>query len=152
MNRLFNSLLYLALSCSATATFAADSDNNVATFKTLSNSPVSGSALLQTFGGLLLVLAIIAFLAWLLRRTGQFNSAANGEMKIIASLSLGSREKAVLLQVGEQQILVGVTAQQVQTLHVLEHAINTKTNPDSSLPSFADKLQQMMKQRSGQQS
>ena len=80
-----------------------------------------------------------------MRRTGQFNSAANGEMKIIAGLSLGTREKAILLQVGTQQILVGVTSQHVQTLHVLENNIETKNKAKIVSSSFADKLQQMMK-------
>ena len=117
--------------------------------KTLSGSPLNSGALLQTFGGLLLILAIIAVLAWLVRRTGQFNSAANGEMKIIAGLSLGSREKAILLQVGEQQILVGVTPQHIQTLHILESKVETdkKTNVTGS---FTDKLQQMIKQQGSQ--
>jgi flagellar protein FliO/FliZ len=114
--------------------------------KILTSSPVNTGAMLETLLGLVLVLACIAFLAWLLRRTGRFNSSGGGEMKIIAGLSLGPRERAILLQVGEKQILVGVTAQQIQTLHVLEQPINTsKEQTDSS--SFADRLQQMMQQR-----
>lgn len=151
MNRFFTLFCYLALSAITTVSFAADGDKATA-LKSLSNSPMNSGALLQTFGGLLLVLAIIAFLAWLLRRTGQFNSAANGEVKIIAGLALGSREKAVLLQVGEQQILVGVTSQHVQTLHVLEQNIETKNKTKIASSGFTEKLQQMMTQHTGQKS
>lgn len=143
-------LSYLALSCFTSISFAAEIEKTD-TLKTLSGSPLNSSALLETLGGLLLVLAIIAFLAWLLRRTGQFNSAANGEMKIIAALSLGSREKAVLLQVGEQQILVGVTPQHIHSLHILENNIATNTKAKTVSSGFADKLQQMMKQNTGAQ-
>ena len=114
--------------------------------KMLTTPPVNTGAMLETLLGLVLVLACIAFLAWLLRRTGRFNSTASGEMKIIAGLSLGPRERAILLQVGEQQILVGVTAQQIQTLHVLEQPINTSKEPTDSA-SFAERLQQMLQQR-----
>ena len=114
--------------------------------KTLSSSPVSTGALVETLLGLLLVLAVIAFLAWLLRKTNQLHTAANSDMHIISSLALGPRERAVLLQVGKQQILVGVTSQQVQTLHVLEEPINSE-NKQTSPSRFADKLQQMMQQK-----
>ncbi|MBL1321137.1 MAG: flagellar biosynthetic protein FliO [Methylophaga sp.] len=146
MKRISTLFSYLALACFTSISFAAEIEKTDK-LKTLSSSPLNGNALLETFGGLLLVLAIIALLAWLLRRTGQFNSAANGEMKIIAGLSLGSREKAILLQVGDQQILVGVTAQHVQTLHVLENNIETQNKVKFATSSFADKLQQMMKQQ-----
>lgn len=124
----------------------AEQANTTLAAKTLTTPPVTTSALLETLLGLLIVLACIAFLAWLLRRTGRFQTSANGEMKIITSLALGPRERAVLLQVGEQQILVGVTAQQVNTLHVLETPVNTSTITTSSNASFADKLQDIMRQ------
>lgn len=117
------------------------------TAKTLSTPPVSTSALLETLLGLFIVLACIAFLAWLLRRTGRFQTTANGEMKIITSLALGPRERAVLLQVGEQQILLGVTSQNVQTLHILETPVSTTTIKDNSNTNFAEKFQQIMQQR-----
>ena len=126
--------------------FTAEQSNTLAA-KTLTTPPVTTSALLETLLGLFAVLACIAFLAWLLRRTGRFQTTANGEMKIITSLALGPRERAVLLQVGEQQILLGVTSQQVQTLHILETPVST-TNPKSnSNTNFAEKFQQVMQQR-----
>tara|TARA_R110001606_G_scaffold361754_7_gene515312 strand:- start:226111 stop:226563 length:453 start_codon:yes stop_codon:yes gene_type:complete len=127
--------------------FTAEQSNTLAA-KTLTTPPVSTSALLETLLGLFAVLACIAFLAWLLRRTGRFQTTANGEMKIITSLALGPRERAVLLQVGEQQILIGVTSQNVQTLHVLESPVSTATIKDNSNTNFAEKFQQIMQQRS----
>jgi len=131
----------------STITIAAElGDKTALSTKTLSTPPVSTAALVDTLLGLLLVLVIIAFLAWLLRKTGQFHSASNSEMHVVASLPLGPRERAVLLQVGGKQILVGVTAQQVQTLHVLEQPLETNNTATNSA-SFAVKLQQMMQQK-----
>jgi len=136
-----------ALACLSSLSFAAEqADKTGLASKTLSTPPVSTSALIETLLGLLLVLAIIAFLAWLLRKTGQFQASSNSQMHIVASLALGPRERAVLLQVGEEQILVGVTSQQIQKLHVLKEPINTD-NKQSISSSFADKLQQMMQQK-----
>jgi len=113
------------------------------TAKTLSTPPVSTAALFETLLGLFLVLGIIVFLAWLLRRTGRFQMTPNGEMKIISSLALGPRERAVLLQVGNKQIVVGVTAQNISTLHVLEDNIETP-HSEPMTSGFAKKLHTMM--------
>ena len=132
---------------SSTLLFAAENNEQSAAARTLTTPPVSTGVLLETLFGLFLVLSTIAFLAWLLRRTGsRFNAAANGQMKIIAGLPLGPRERAVLLQVGDQQILVGVTAQHVQTLHVLEKNIDVNST-HSNGSGFAEKLQSIVQQR-----
>ncbi|MDB2705165.1 flagellar biosynthetic protein FliO [Pseudomonadota bacterium] len=135
----FSAFLYLSLS--AQILLAAEQSAG----KVLSNPPVGASALFETMLGLILVLSLIVFLAWLLRRTGRFQMTANGEMKIIASIALGPRERAVLLQVGEQQLLVGVTAQQINILHVLEKNVTSDKNEDISA-GFANKLNKMMQQ------
>jgi len=144
LSKAFSFFIFVSLSSLSMA--AEQVDKTALSSKTLSSSPVDTGAIVETLLGLLLVLAIIAFLAWLLRKTGQFNASSHRDMQIIASLSLGPRERAVLLQVGQQQILVGVTSQQVQTLHVLEEAINTD-NKQSNSSGFADKLQQIMQQK-----
>ena len=113
---------------------------------TLASSPVTTGVLLETLLGLIVVLVIIAFLAWLLRKSGQFQSSSSGDLFIISSLALGPRERAVLLQVGEQQLLVGVTSQHIQTLHILEKNIESKKSTKVA-PHFAERLQQMMQQR-----
>jgi len=130
---------FIYLSLSTQLLLAAEQS----TGKTLSSSPIGAGALFETLLGLILVLSLIVFLAWLLRRTGRFQMTANDEIKIIASIALGPRERAVLLQVGEQQLLVGVTVQQINTLHVLEKHITSDKSEDISA-GFASKLNKMM--------
>jgi flagellar protein FliO/FliZ len=132
---------FIYLSLSTQVLFAAEQS----TATTLSASPIGAGALFETLLGLILVLSLIVFLAWLLRRTGRFQMTANGEMKIIASIALGPRERAVLLQVGEQQLVVGVTAQQINTLHILEKNVTSDKSEDISA-GFASKLNNMMQQ------
>lgn len=146
MGYIIKALSIFWLSLWSVTGFTAEQSNTLAA-KTLTTPPVSTSALLETLLGLFVVLASIAFLAWLLRRTGRFQTTANGEMKIITSLALGPRERAVLLQVGEQQILVGVTSQHVQTLHILDTPVSSTTIKNSSNTTFAEKFQQVMQQR-----
>ncbi len=135
------------LSTLSTITFAAQANENSSTAKTLTTSPVTSAALLETVLGLGLVLGIIAILAWLIKRTGRFQTTANGEIKMIAGLSLGPRERAVLLEVGGDKILVGVTAHQIQTLHVLGKT--TTTSPpqqQDKYGQFDHQLRHILKQ------
>ncbi|MCX4192944.1 flagellar biosynthetic protein FliO [Methylophaga sp. OBS1] len=112
--------------------------------RTLSQSPLSAMSLLQTVMGLVLVLGCIVLVAWLLKRTTSFHTAANGKMKVIAGLPLGTRERAVLVQVGDEQLLLGVTPQQVNLLYKLDTPLPTG---NTERADFAGKLRQIMQQR-----
>lgn len=87
---------------------------------TLSTNPMSGSYLLQMVIGLFVVLLCIVALAWFAKKMNRFQSLADGSLKVIGGLSMGSRERVVLLQVGEEQLLLGVSPGKINTLHVLE--------------------------------
>ena len=130
----------------STASVAAPDSDKAAAVKTLTSSPLSSTALLETLLGLGLVLGLIAVLAWLIKRTGRFQSTANGEIKMIASLSLGPRERAVLLEVGDEKILVGVTTQQIQTLHILGQSADNPPQQSDKYGQFDQQLQHIIKQ------
>ena len=82
----------------------------------------SGAAggLLRVTVALLVVLAAVLGTAWLTRRVRRFSGNANGGLEVLAQLSLGSKERAVLVRVGERQLLLGVGSGGVRTLHVLD--------------------------------
>lgn len=80
---------------------------------------VATGSLVNTAIGLVVVLAMIIGMAWLLRRFGGLPTVGKGAVSIVGGVSLGARERAVLLQVGEEQVLVGVAPGQVRALHVL---------------------------------
>ncbi len=86
----------------------------------LGTSPLGTGALMETAGGLLLILALIIGLGWLVRRYGRLPVAGKGLVTILGGVSLGPRERAVVLQVGDARLLVGVAPGRVQTLHVIE--------------------------------
>ena len=58
-------------------------------------------------------------------------------MRVVSSVGVGQRERAVLLQVGEQQVLLGVGPGNVRALHVFDEPAVTVT-PSSTTPSFSD--------------
>ena len=115
--------------------------------ETMSSAPVTASTILQTIFGLIAVLAVILFLGWMLKRSQFFHAAHHGQLKVLGAISLGAREKAVLIQVGEQQLLLGVTPQQINTLYTLPEPLSVREMPTKTGDSFADRLKQMMQQR-----
>ncbi len=111
----------------------------------LAELPLDSSHLANTAIGLVLVLALIIGLAWVLRRFGGLPHVGKGVVTIIGGVSLGTRERAVLLQVGETRLLVGVSPGRVQTLHVL--AKNEWDTNTGKQPAFEQELDAALKEK-----
>ncbi|MFQ3209766.1 MAG: flagellar protein FliO/FliZ, partial [Colwellia sp.] len=56
------------------------------------------------------------------------------QLKVVTSLSLGAKERLVVIQAGEQQLLLGVTAQQVTLIERLTEPLATQTLKSAELP------------------
>jgi flagellar protein FliO/FliZ len=82
---------------------------------------------------LLMVLVLIFICALILKR---FNLVQQGvsELKMVASLPLGSKERVVVVQVGEQQFMLGVTSQQINLIETLPEPLLTKPKGSGDLP------------------
>lgn len=78
------------------------------------------SATLRMTVGLGIVLALLGGIAWLSRRFRVTGGMRGGAIEVLSGISLGTREKVVLLRVGREQVLVGVSAAGMRTLHVLD--------------------------------
>jgi flagellar protein FliO/FliZ len=113
---------------------------------TLPESTTAGSSLLQVFLGLVVVLLMIGGVAWLARRFGSFHSGASGSLRILGGLSMGPRERVVLLQVGEKQLLLGVAPGRVSTLHVLDKPVPVAPATNMQGENFATRLAAVLKQ------
>lgn len=101
--------------------------------------PAVAGNLWQLLLGLLVVLGTIAVGAWLLRRFGRVSSAIGGAIKIIGGVSMGPRERVVLLQVGNAQLLLGITPGRIQSLHVLDEPV-PECDMHSDRNGFAGRL------------
>ncbi len=91
-------------------------------------TPSTAGSLAQVTVSLLLVLAIVFAAAWLMRRLRGFGGLGANTIQIIADAPLGAKERAVLIQVGQQQLLLGVAPGRINTLHVLAEPVST-VNP-----------------------
>lgn len=90
-----------------------------------------------------LIVALIVLMGFVAKRLTPMATGANsGGMKVVSSLSLGLKEKLVLVQVGDQQVLLGVTPSQISRI---EQYATPVLNPDQeSMGDFRFKLQEMM--------
>ncbi|TBN42127.1 flagellar biosynthetic protein FliO [Pseudomonas sp. BGI-2] len=117
----------------------------VATAATVAAAPAVSSGvagqLTQLVFGLLLVLGLIFFLAWLLRRVQQAGPAGKGQViEIVGSRALGPRDRLMLVQVGNEQILLGLSPGTITALHVLKEPIEVPTTTEKATPEFAQHL------------
>ena len=125
------------------ATLLAQSENQAGT----ALEPMSSPYLLKLSAGLILIVVLIFLLAWLVRKFNLNQGSHSGLIKIIAGLSIGTRDRIVLLQVGEEQILVGLTPGKIEKLHTLSQPLEVPGEQPAVSASFASKLNRLMGER-----
>lgn len=99
---------------------------------------IGTSSILQIVAGLFVVLAIIIGAGWLLKRYGGIGGMTNANLKVIAGITVGQREKIVVVQAGDVQVLVGIAPGNIRTLHVLENNIDGDAQLKVSSPAAED--------------
>ncbi|QSP94398.1 flagellar biosynthetic protein FliO [Marinobacter salinisoli] len=115
--------------------------------KPVVKAPVTGAAdtvgTLVSLGlGLLAVVAIIYGCAWMVRRMNGMTGMNNQAMKVVSVMALGTRERIALVEVGGQQILLGITPSSIRTLHVFDEPVVEAGKPVPG--DFARRLQGMI--------
>jgi flagellar protein FliO/FliZ len=111
--------------------------------------------LLQTTFALLFVLALLVGGAWFLKRFGprNFGGGGGGTVKLVGSLSLGTRERILVVEVGEQWIVVGASPGRMNALATMprqdagEAAPSATATPQTA--NFAEWFKQTIDKRNG---
>jgi len=91
--------------------------------------PVGVGGLGEVAFALIIVLAAIFVVAWIVRRMRVTGNRVGSAIDILADVHLGQKERAVLLKVGQTQILLGVAPGRVNTLHVLTEPLDLAKPP-----------------------
>lgn len=119
------------------------------------NKPVSPSAgLLQIASALLLVVALVLVAAWVMRRLGPLNVGNKIPVKIIGGINVGNRERVMVVEVADQWLILGVTANNINNLGSIprqEALLNSPAHPAASDP-FSTWLKRTLDKRSTEQS
>lgn len=84
--------------------------------------PLGSESLLQTTGGLLLILFLIIGGAWLFKRYGSLPMGGKGVVRVVGGASVGARERVVVVEVENRRLLLGVAPGQVRTLCELSNS------------------------------
>ncbi|MGB9983337.1 flagellar biosynthetic protein FliO [Herbaspirillum sp. AP21] len=113
--------------------------------------PSSGGSIFTMLFGLVAVLAVMAGIAWLLKRFGlSQNLSGHAAAKVVGGVSVGSRERVMVIEVGEQWIVVGVAPGRVNALATLpRQELTAQQSSQTGAPAFATWLKHTMDKRNG---
>ena len=95
---------------------------------TQSAAPSAAGSLGQTLLALVVVIGTVFALAWLARRTGLPGRSATSLLQTVSSLSVGARERVVIVEIDDTWLVLGVTAQNVALL---------QSRPKGEMPAAA---------------
>ncbi len=137
-------IILLLLAIAAAPVFAAD---NSSTGQNASDL-LAVDSLLRVSGGLLLVLLMMVLVFWLMKRAQVFKGGLHSELKVLGAISVGQREKLVLAQVGDAQILLGVAPGRVNKIHVLDKPLVVEKIAAADEQSFASRLEGLLSKKS----
>lgn len=115
----------------------------------MDNTAAASASNFQTIAVLVLFVAVMASLPWLLRRWQQRQLVARGEQgvqtQVLSTVSLSPGQRIVVVEVGQgaqrTRLVLGVTAQNIHCLHVLEGG--PAAAAPASQASFSQAMEQM---------
>lgn len=131
-HRLLTSLMVSAGLCASTAHAAATPKD-----------PLSGANVISVFLGLVVVVALLLAAAWMIRRFQRIQAPREGALQVTAQLSLGLKERVILLRVGDENVLVGCTPGSIRPLHSWRGDTPAAAEPTVSAPSAPDFMSQL---------
>jgi flagellar protein FliO/FliZ len=113
---------------------------------TLPGTPVVGGGdVASLLISMLIVIAVILVLGWLYSRSRLIGGGSAEAIRIVASRALGTKERLLVVEVADQQLLVGMTANGVQTLHVLDKPVEIDA-PVAENSGFASRLRNALQE------
>lgn len=90
----------------------------------VSEIPILGPyAIFQALLSLVVVTILIFGTAWLLKRFNPALSQSGRGMKIISGLSLGGRDRLVLIEAGDRQLLLGVSPGRIMLVESFDEPV-----------------------------
>jgi len=125
------------------------------------SQPVPGPStgvLLQTIFALMLVLGLLAALAWAAKRYGPKLAGSSANLRLVGALNIGGRERIMVVEVGDQWIVVGASPGRVNALATMPRqeaahgaggvqSTATLASPATPAASFSDWLKQTIDRR-----
>lgn len=128
---------------SSSLVMAAEEADNKQMASALAVDPMTSVGKVVLF--LVLIVALIVFLAWLAGKSRALKFATGSEqLKTLAVMPLGIKEKVAVVQVGEKQLVLGITAQQINFLTELDKPL-ANNSADSQPLAFSELLKKAIR-------
>ncbi len=100
---------------------------------------IGGGDILSLGLSLLVVVGVIIALGWFYSRSRFVSGGGADLITIVASRPLGPKERLMVVEVADQQLLIGMTSSGANTLHVLDKPIEVAAKTPAT-GSFAGRL------------
>lgn len=148
MNSLFARLLAAALCCGPVIAMAAEAPRRFAAPE-VASAPAAGGAtgIGQVMLALVIVLVAVFAAALLVKRLRGFTGGGSDGIEVLSQVSVGTKERVVIIRVAGNRLLLGVASGQVSLLQTLPGdggAQIAPTPPAPSAPRFADLLRRSL--------
>jgi flagellar protein FliO/FliZ len=116
-------------------------------------APSAAGSLVQTILSLGFVIALLVGLAWLLKRFGPRHITGGTTVKLVGALSVGARERILVVEVGEQWIVVGASPGRMNALATMPRQEIDDAGLAGAQPiagaNFAEWFKQTIEKRNG---
>jgi flagellar protein FliO/FliZ len=113
-------------------------------------APSSSTSSLTMLFGLALVLGLIICVAWLLKRSGLTPVMnASAAARVVGGVSVGNRERVVVIEVADQWIVVGVSPGRVNALATMPKQESPPVSPNAApvAKNFSSWMKQTIEKR-----
>ncbi|MDJ0709930.1 MAG: flagellar biosynthetic protein FliO [Woeseiaceae bacterium] len=100
---------------------------------------IGGGDILSLGLSLIIVVCVIVALGWFYSRSRFVSGGGADLITVVATRALGPRERLMVVEVADQQILIGMTSTSASTLHVLEKPLEAPARTTAS-GTFASRL------------
>jgi flagellar protein FliO/FliZ len=100
--------------------------------------------LATTLGSLLLVILVILGMAWMLKKMRLPSMTGQKDFTIKRQIALGTKERMLVVQAGDEQFIVGATSHNIQLIAKLDKPLQDDAPTDSA---FAAQFNQLLKKK-----
>ncbi len=114
--------------------------------KTALMEPLSIGSMIQVFAGLAAVLLLFGAIVFVLKRMGGFRDNQGGKMHVVDGVSVSARDRVLLIQAGDKQVLIGVSPSGISPITVFDETV-IAAQENTSENGFSGLLQRQIKNR-----
>jgi flagellar protein FliO/FliZ len=108
-----------------------------------------GTGIFQLLAGLVLVVGLIFGSLWLLKRLSSPRGATAGLLRVLAGTAVGPRERVVLVEIGDEWLILGVAPGSVSALHRLprQNLAAPPTEKEALAKDFGTRLRGILERK-----